>query len=326
MKISDIGEFGFIDAIKSDTIVNPEKVVVGIGDDGAVYRTTEAMDQIAVIDTMVEGSHFIIGSTASWYDVGYKAVASNLSDIAAMGGMPTHIVLSAAISPQMEMDDLQDLYDGIKHLCRDYQVNILGGDTVMSAGGLVITVAAFGEVESGKAICRSGARPGDIVAVSHTVGDSSGGLDVLLRGVEGYDSLKKRHRLPEPQVPLGRRLVKYGGHSINDISDGLASEANEIARASQADLVLDSQAIPVSRELRQWADVSRQDIEKFIFTGGEDYELLFTMDPADFPALQGECPYVTPIGFVRPGPGRVYVLRGGRETLLPPAGWDHFHA
>ena len=109
MKISEIGEFGFIDAVKEGTLFNPSSVVVGIGDDGAVYKTTEGMEQIAVIDTMVEGSHFIIGKTASWFDVGYKAVASNLSDIAAMGGIPTHIVLSTAIPTDMEMADLTAL-------------------------------------------------------------------------------------------------------------------------------------------------------------------------------------------------------------------------
>lgn len=148
MKISELGEFGFIDAIKDNTIFNPDSVVIGIGDDGAVYRTTGGMEQVAVIDTMVENGHFIIGRTATWYDVGYKAVASNLSDIAAMGAVPTHIVLSAAIAPSMESNDLLELYQGIKDICRAYKVNILGGDTVMSKEGLIITVAAFGEIEA----------------------------------------------------------------------------------------------------------------------------------------------------------------------------------
>lgn len=132
MKISELGEFGFIDAIKEDTLFNPDPVVIGIGDDGAVYKTSEGMEQVAVIDTMVENSHFIIHRTGDWYDVGYKAVASNLSDIAAMGGIPTHIVLSTAIAPDMEVEGLISLYDGIKDICRTYHVNILGGDTVTS--------------------------------------------------------------------------------------------------------------------------------------------------------------------------------------------------
>ena len=325
MKISDIGEFGFIDAVKDGTLFNPCSVVVGIGDDGAVYKTTEGMEQIAVIDTMVEGSHFIIGQTASWFDVGYKAVASNLSDIAAMGGIPTHIVLSAAIPPDMEMDSLTALYDGIKDICKAYGVNIIGGDTVLSKGALVITVAALGEVEAGKAICRSGAKPGDIVAVSHTIGDSAGGLDVLLHGIEGYAYLKEAHQFPTPQISLGRALVAYHAHSLNDISDGLASESNEIAKASGVDLILDRDAIPCSEELREWSQAAQKDIYTYVFNGGEDYELIFTMTPEDFEALRREYSYVTAIGQVQPGKGQVYVRYEGKTSVLQPTGWNHFH-
>lgn len=325
MKISEIGEFGFIDAVKEGTLFNPSSVVVGIGDDGAVYKTTEGMEQIAVIDTMVEGSHFIIGKTASWFDVGYKAVASNLSDIAAMGGIPTHIVLSTAIPTDMEMADLTALYEGMKDICKTYGVNIIGGDTVLSKGALVITVAAFGEVESGKAICRSGAKPGDVVGVSHTIGDSAGGLDVLLHGIDGYAHLKKAHQFPTPQIQLGRALVAYRAHSLNDISDGLASESNEIAKASGVDLILDKEAIPCSEELRQWAQSVQKDIYAYVFNGGEDYELIFTMAPDDFEALRREYPYVTAIGQVWPGKGQVYVRHEGKTSVLQPTGWNHFH-
>ena len=285
-KISDIGEFGFIDAIKEHTLFHPENVAVGIGDDGAVYTTTPGWQQVAVIDTMVQNSHFIIGQTATWHDVGFKAVASNLSDIAAMGAVPTHIVLSTALAPQMDVDDVIDMYRGIKDICRTYEVNILGGDTVMSKEGVVITVAAFGEIEAGKALLRSGAQAGDVIAVSHTIGDSAGGLDVLLAGQDGYEHLKKAHQYPEPQISLGRLLVQHHCHSLNDISDGLASESNEIAKASGVELVIDRDQVPTSAELKAWAAASGKDIWKFVFNGGEDYELVFTMAPDDFQALQ----------------------------------------
>lgn len=325
MKISDIGEFEFIDAIKGGTLFQPESVVIGIGDDGAVYKTTEGMEQIAVIDTMVEGSHFIIGKTASWFDVGYKAVASNLSDIAAMGGMPTHIVLSTAICPDMDMADLTALYDGIKSICKTYHVNIIGGDTVLSKGAFVITVAAFGEVEAGRAIRRGGAQPGDIIAVSHTIGDSAGGLDVFLQDKDGYANLKAAHQYPKPQIELGRWLVQYHAHSLNDISDGLASEANEIAKASCVDLLIKKEAIPCSDELKQWAAAAHKDLYTYVFNGGEDYELIFTMAPDDFYALKEVCPYVTAIGHVLAGSGCVKMQQGEKTTIVPPTGWNHFH-
>lgn len=324
MKISDIGEFGFIDAIKENTLFHPENVAVGIGDDGAVYTTTPGWQQVAVIDTMVQNSHFIIGQTATWHDVGFKAVASNLSDIAAMGAVPTHIVLSTALAPQMDVDDVVEMYRGIKDICRTYEVNILGGDTVMSKEGVVITVAAFGEIEAGKALLRSGAQAGDVIAVSHTIGDSSGGLDVLLAGQDGYETLKKAHQYPEPQVALGRLLVAHHCHSLNDISDGLASESNEIAKASGVELIIDRDRVPTSSPLKAWAAASGKDIWKFVFNGGEDYELVFTMAPNDFQDLQAVYPAVTPIGTVRQGPGRVLLRHDGTEQILPPTGWTHF--
>lgn len=324
MKISDIGEFGFIDDIKENTLFKPENVVCGIGDDGAVYKTTPGWQQVAVIDTMVENSHFIIGQTATWHDVGYKAVASNISDIAAMGAVPTHLVLSTALNPAMEVTDVEDMYRGMKDICREFSVNIIGGDTVMSQGGAVITVAAFGEIEAGQAIYRSGAQAGDIIAVSHTIGNSSGGLDVLQHHVAGYELLKKAHQYPLPQVALGRKLVACHCHSLNDISDGLASESNEIAKASGVELVIDRDSVPTSEELKSWSEKMQKDIWKFVFNGGEDYELVFTMAPDDFAKLQTLYSDVTKIGFVRAGTGRVLLRHDGGETVLPPTGWTHF--
>ena len=324
MNISEIGEFGFIDAIKEDTLFKPDSVVVGIGDDGAVYQTTDGMDQVSVIDTMVENSHFIIGRTGQWYDVGYKAVASNLSDIAAMGAIPTHLVLSTAIAPSMEVQDLKELYRGIKDICQRHGVNILGGDTVTSKEGMVITVAAFGEIEKGKALLRSTAQVGDIVAVSHTIGDSGAGLETLLQGIQGYDALKKAHRFPEPQIELGRLLVKHHCHSLNDISDGLASESKEIAKASHVRLVIDKVKIPLSDGVRQWASEVHKSPWSYAFNGGEDYELVFTMDPTDFKSLQREYPAVTEIGTVCQGQGDVLVIDEGTTHLLSPTGWTHF--
>ena len=324
MNISEIGEFGFIDAIKEDTLFKPDSVVVGIGDDGAVYQTTDGMDQVSVIDTMVENSHFIIGRTGQWYDVGYKAVASNLSDIAAMGAIPTHLVLSTAIAPSMEVQDLKELYRGIKDICQRHGVNILGGDTVTSKEGMVITVAAFGEIEKGKALLRSTAQVGDVVAVSHTIGDSGAGLETLLQGIQGYDALKKAHRFPEPQIELGRLLVKHHCHSLNDISDGLASDSNEIAKASHVRLVIDKVKIPLSDGVRQWASEVHKSPWSYAFNGGEDYELVFTMDPTDFKSLQREYPAVTEIGTVCQGQGDVLVIDEGTTHLLSLTGWTHF--
>ncbi|WP_288772254.1 thiamine-phosphate kinase [uncultured Megasphaera sp.] len=324
MKISDVGEFGIIRMIQERLSVSPENVVVGIGDDGAVYRTTPGREQVAVIDTMVEGEHFIIHRTATWHAVGYKAVAANLSDLAAMGAVPTQAVVSTALAPTMEVSEVLAMYEGMQDICRTYGVNIIGGDTVMAKESAVITVTALGEVEAGRALLRSGAKAGDIVAVSHTLGDAGAGLDVLLSGTAGYESLVRAHQYPVPQIQLGRILAAHHGGCANDISDGIAGEANEIAKASHADLVLYAESIPVSAALRQWCAQEKKDVFHYVLQGGEDYELIFTLPPETFSAVRRQFPNLTPIGRVCAGTGRVRWVQDGKESIVPPHGWTHF--
>lgn len=324
MNISDIGEFGFIRAIQDHTIVTPETVTVGIGDDGAVYKTTPGMEQVVVIDTMIEGNHFIIGKTATWHAVGYKAVASNLSDIAAMGATATQLVLSTALIPSMTVADVKELYRGMKDICQVYGVNMVGGDTVTARESTVITVTVLGEIEKDKALLRSGANVGDVVAISHTLGNSRAGLDVLLQQESGYEVLVKHHQYPQPQLALGRLLVRMNCHCANDISDGLASEANEIAKASGVNLILDKDKIPFSPALEQWCAYAKKDRYLYAFGGGEDYELVFTMAEDDFYRLKKQYDDVTIIGSVQPGTGMVLLRDGDKESPLQPQGWTHF--
>lgn len=324
MNISDIGEFGFIRAIQDHTIVTPETVTVGIGDDGAVYKTTPGMEQVVVIDTMIEGNHFIIGKTATWHAVGYKAVASNLSDIAAMGATATQLVLSTALIPSMTVADVKELYRGMKDICQVYGVNMVGGDTVTARESTVITVTVLGEIEKDKALLRSGANVGDVVAISHTLGNSRAGLDVLLQQERGYEELVKHHQYPQPQLALGRLLVRMNCHCANDISDGLASEANEIAKASGVNLILDKDKIPFSPALEQWCAYAKKDRYLYAFGGGEDYELVFTMAEDDFYRLKKQYDDVTIIGSVQPGTGMVLLRDGDKESPLQPQGWTHF--
>lgn len=324
MNISDIGEFGFIRAIQDHTIVTPETVTVGIGDDGAVYKTTPGMEQVVVIDTMIEGNHFIIGKTATWHAVGYKAVASNLSDIAAMGATATQLVLSTALIPSMTVADVKELYRGMKDICQVYGVNMVGGDTVTARESTVITVTVLGEIEKDKALLRSGANVGDVVAISHTLGNSRAGLDVLLQQERGYEVLVKHHQYPQPQLALGRLLIRMNCHCANDISDGLASEANEIAKASGVNLILDKDKIPFSPALEQWCAYAKKDRYLYAFGGGEDYELVFTMAEDDFYRLKKQYDDVTIIGSVQPGTGMVLLRDGDKESPLQPQGWTHF--
>lgn len=325
MKMKDLGEFGFIDRIKEDCIYAPKHVVVGIGDDGAVYTTTPGAPQIAVIDTMVEGVHFV-SETMSYWQVGYKAVASNFSDIAAMGGIPTHIVLSVAIPKDANAEDMEELYQGIKSICCDFGVNILGGDTVTSLSGLVITVSAFGELQQGiSPVTRYGANTGDCIGVTHVIGDAAGGLDVLLEGKSGYEGLKRAHTTPIPQVMMGELLGQLGATSMNDISDGLASELNEIAKASHKSLYIQKEAIPLSKELRQWSKEKGRAAIDYALYGGEDYQLVFTMPKEAFQKAMEMGLDITEIGWVgRHEPVGVWMKDGDQDVRILPKGYDHF--
>ena len=223
----------------------------------------------------------------------------------------------------MDVDDVVELYRGIKDICRAYEVNILGGDTVMSreVPSSPSRLSVKSKREGLAAQRCQGRRRRCRVPYGRRFFRR---LDVLLQGHDGYESLKKAHQCPVPRIELGRLLVQYGCHSLNDISDGLASEANEIAKASGVELVIDGSAVPTSSELQAWAAESGKHLLNFVFNGGEDYELVFTMAPDDFKALQQAYPDVTPIGTVRAGDGRVLLQHDGKESVLLPKGWDHF--
>lgn len=233
-ELTEIGEFGLIELIKQGTINNHGSVIVGIGDDAAVLLPTPRQLQLLTTDMLVESVHFDLATTTPW-QLGYKAIAVNLSDIAAMGGTPRHAVVSIALPVSTPTEFMMNLYQGMKEICREFSVNIVGGDTVASPQGLVINVTVAGEVEPTNLVRRSGAKQGDIVAVTGTLGNSAVGLDLLSAGEwEDYDfawPLVTAHLTPRPQVKTGALLAAAGATSMDDLSDGLASEAHEIAAA-----------------------------------------------------------------------------------------------
>jgi thiamine-monophosphate kinase len=330
MDLKQVGEFGLIDLIKEDTIVDPGSVVVGIGDDAAVLLASPRQLQLVTTDMMVEDIHFSLKTTTPW-QLGYKSLAVNISDIAAMGGVPRHAVISLAIPKQLSVDFIVNLYQGMKEICREYGVNIVGGDTVGSRSGLVINAAVLGEVEPSHLLKRSGAKTGDLVIVSGTLGNSGAGLELLSRGNwENFDfawPLVTAHLTPRPQVKIGRMIALAGATSADDISDGLASEVNEIASASQVGMRIYADKIPLSPELKQAAAKLGMSAVDFALYGGEDYQLLFTMHPAQFsPALAAEAGVsLSVIGEVTPREGgAILVGAGGRASPLAARGYNHF--
>ncbi|MEH7384530.1 thiamine-phosphate kinase [Bacillus sp. JJ1521] len=322
-------EFHFIDQIKPKRVFQ-SGLIAGIGDDAALFRPTPNMEQIICVDTMVEGIHFN-SHTMDPYQIGYKALAVNISDIAAMGGIPTYYLVSIAIPKDWNETDLLSIYEGMAMLADKYEIDLIGGDTVSIAESLVITVTVLGEVEKGKHFLRSHAKPGDIVFVTGTVGDSAAGLNVLLHSgkkhwfTELEEPLISKHQYPTPRVEIGRLLSTFGRVSLNDISDGLASEANEIAKASGVTLLIDDDKIPLSDAiLAQFKDRALE----FALYGGEDFELVGTMAASDWDILQKKAKEhgygLSKIGTVSEGGPAVFLNRDGELQKLEMKGYNHF--
>ena len=324
MQLKDVGEFNFIRHINDNTIHDPSTVITGIGDDCAVYNAIDKTDQLISTDTMVEGVHFSFHYMMP-YDVGYRLMSANLSDIAAMGGSPRQIVLSVAVPEYVDTTILDEIYRGIKDQCARYHVNILGGDTVRTEGPMVWTVTIIGDVPKGTAVMRSGAQVGDLVGVTNYVGYAATGLGALSYNLEGYHITKIGHQRPNPQIELGQRLRQLGIHSMNDISDGLGSELNEIASASNVSIVIEEKAIPLHEETYELARYLQTNPVDYALYGGEDFQLVFTAPKSLLPKLENLAG-ITIIGEVLSGPSRVQMVTPDKTIkTIEAKGYNHFH-
>jgi thiamine-monophosphate kinase len=336
MRIHEIGEFGLIDRLADVLGPRDESVVVGIGDDAAVLQYAQGMQVVTTTDLLVEGVHFRT-DTIDDRSLGWKSVAVSLSDIAAMGGRPRHVVIGLAVPVTMEVERLEDLYAGVADVCRTYGAHVVGGDITKTDGPFVIAVTVLGEVEQGQALLRSGAGPGDLVYVTGTVGGSAAGLDFLQKGIQESTGLRPEqaadllhfHQVPQPQVEAGRLLRSSGGcTSANDVSDGLASELNEIAKMSGVRLAVEAGKIPLHDSVSRYAQLRGVDPVEWAMFGGEDYQLVGTLraDAAErVKALFAEQGLLlTVIGRVEEGHGVVLQRDGGEVREVTAKGYNHF--
>lgn len=296
----------------NSTTRHSQGVVTGIGDDGAVLSPAPGTELVSVIDTLVEGVHFPSGFSPA--DIGYRAVAVNLSDIAAMGAKPRWMTL--ALSMQAASDEwLEAFSEGLFAAAAEYDVALVGGDTT-HADQVVATVQINGEVEQGKAILRSGAQAGDRIYVTGTVGDAAAGLHGLING-DSSKRLASRFARPSARVGYGRSLTGVASAAI-DLSDGLYGDLNKLLAASGVGAELDIGALPISAALREHYSLERQ--RGFALGGGDDYELCFTA-AGDVPE-PGIMP-VTAVGTITAGSGLVCQLDG---DVVPydDTGYRHF--
>lgn len=331
--ISELGERGLIERIRHRLPPAPSTVVVGIGDDAAVAVPERGAFQILTTDALVEGIHFD-RRFSSLTDVGYKALAVNASDVAAMGGTPQLALLSLMLPSSMSIRDVDALIDGISEMARDAQIGIVGGNITRSPGPLVVDVTVTGAAKPRKVLTRGGGRPGDILYVTGAVGAGAAGLEILraLQGSEPDDAslaaCVRRYRRPSPPLRTGALLGRNrAATACMDLSDGLADGVRQIAEASGTGAKIDAAALPLDPGARAWYASRSGDPVLGCLTGGDDYELLFA-SPRRFRSRlrtverQGRGVPITAIGELTADP-QVVLVRNGRTEPLP-GGFAHF--
>ena len=335
--MSEVGEFGLIKLLaEAFGIPYPPSregrqagLLVGLGDDAAVAPRPDG-PVIWTTDTLVAGVHFL-PERSSWQDVGWKALAVNLSDIAAMGGTPHLSLVTLLLPPDFCVEDALDLYRGLHAAAEEYGVTLAGGD-IVRAPVFAVTVALSGLALTGalgqsRVLTRSAARPGDVVAVSGTVGDAAGGVRLLQAGsafeTDAERRLRDAQQRPRPRISLGRQAVRAGLRCAIDVSDGLVQDLRHVATASRAGIRVEANRVPTSDALRA---VFPGEAAGLALSGGEDYELVL-IGPR--PAVEGlidasETP-LTEIGevYAADEPHVAVIDEAGREVPLPRAGWDH---
>ncbi len=257
-------------------------VVVGVGDDCAVLCADGETVQVLTTDALIEGVDFVAGPGFSFESLGHKALAVNLSDIAAMGATPRHALVTLCIPERYGREEMTELYYGLSHLASRYDVGVIGGDLSSSRTDFMVSITLLGVASRSEILLRSGARPGDVAMLFGRIGDSGAGLDIT-RGAHSPSEavLLERHFRPEPLVDEGRWLATHSGnnvHALIDISDGLASDARHICEASGVGVRIDYAALPVSDELAEFSRCTGRELDRYLLRAGEDYALFAAVD------------------------------------------------
>jgi thiamine-monophosphate kinase len=328
--VAEIGERALIAHIKA-RVSMPSWVEVGPGDDAAVIRPERGAFDVLTTDALVDGVHFdsrFVPAEA----IGHRALAVNLSDLAAMGATPRAALLSLVLPPTLDFPAFEQIVAGVLALSARHRVALIGGNITQTPGPLTLDVTAIGAVRPRRMLTRSGARPGDAVYVTGTLGEAAVGLRRLReaergsRHAEGDDV--QRYLKPEPRSRAGMLLGRNrAASSCMDISDGLADCVRQVAEASGVGITLDTSAIPVSNLVRDWQRRCGEDPLGPALTGGDDYELFFTVRPAHRSRFRAVCQQVGDLPITRIGvvtKGHDLLLRDGQQVRELPAGYEHF--
>ena len=332
--LNQLGEFGLLQRLFRRIPFPSRTVLIGPGDDAAVLRASTDRDWVVTTDMLVEAVDFN-RAYSSFRQIGYKALAVNLSDIAAMGGRPVAFLVGLAAPGRTLVRVVDEIYRGMLTLARRYDVALIGGDVSAARRGITISVMVLGTVEHGNAVTRSGAKSGDRIYVTGTLGDSRAGLEILkkrrrLKPSAMNPYLVHRHFSPTPRIEFGRLLSRRRwATAMIDLSDGLASDLRHLCEASRVGARLEWNRFPVSPALAAYARRLNRSAADYALRGGEDFELLFTVNRARVAEVEGAAKRmalaVTPIGtVVSKGLGITLIGKESREIPLTVRGYEHF--
>lgn len=337
-ELDQIGEFGLISKLTESFETKNANTLYGIGDDAAVIKVNETESMVVSTDLLLEGVHFNLMYMPLKH-LGYKAVASNVSDICAMNAKAEQITVSIGISNRFPLEALEELYKGIKAACDVYGVDLVGGDTTSSYSGLMISITAIGRVNNEKITYRNGAKENDLLVCSGDLGGAYVGLQVLERekevfkanpniqpDLDGHDYIIERQLKPEARVDIIQFLQELDvvPTAMIDISDGLASEVMHICESSEVGCHIYDEKIPIDGKTSMTAIDFNLDPATCALNGGEDYELLFTIKQSDYEKIKGN-PHMTVIGHItNKEDGKYYIDKNGSAVELKAQGWDHF--
>ena len=324
--VGDLTEAELIANVRDRLPPAPAWMVVGVGDDAAVVEPERNRLEVLTVDALVEGVHFNRAFTPA-AAIGHRALAVNLSDLAAMGATPRLALLSFALPVALPLADFQALVDGLLALASRFRVAVAGGNLTRTGGPLVLDVTVIGSVKRRRALTRAGARPGDEVYVTGTLGAAAAGLQMLKTDAAAVGPCVQRYLYPEPRIRTGSLLARNrAATACMDLSDGLADAVRQVAEASGVGMTIDAEALPLEPEARRWFDARGHDAVAEAITGGDDYELLVTCRPRAGGRLaavrrHGDAP-LTRIGTCTAD--RAVVLRHADEVRPMPRGFIHF--
>jgi thiamine-monophosphate kinase len=345
--ISEIGEIALIERIREivnapiDDATLKDNLLLGISDDTAVFKPTPGKVSLLTADSFIEGVHFDLTYT-SMQHLGYKAMAANLSDIAAMCGAPRYAVVTLSLPAKISVEMVEEFYRGALYACKKYSCLIVGGDTTASIGNMAVTVALTGEADESKVLYRRSAKPGDLLCVTGHLGGSHAGLRVLQRekhryesapqkgsfapSLEAYAPALEKHLMPKPRLDISSIFsTRITANAMIDISDGLASETHRICQASGTGAKVYEHNLPVDGITQKIAGELGEPVTDYALYGGEEYELLFTISDAEFAKLEKISDDVTIIGRIHEHNDGIELIRENGETeALSLRGFEHF--